>query len=301
MIADIILKDYYFSFVNSIKRDINIYQNEYNFYKESRVKQRDFLNDNGDKYKELFNIDVDDYDSMVERAERLILDETEPNRRFLLAQIIKLKNTNQKCREYSQMIAIAYKRKDIKYRDYEKYVFDYYDKVHKYMLQGFGYTYGFNIGTICICRWKIKDTGRFTLDYAATNQRKRELIDAGKKLYNANEAAWYKARNIPYDGIDYRIYKRDTHLYKFHIVDSKLFNNNAYTFTHANYINKKFKDMKFQEICDCCTTLDEICAMPIDVRYKLKMVLDKDPASYILFIRNSEQDFYKYGAHNSQD
>lgn len=297
--ADVKLKDYYLSYISNAKKDIQTYTAELNFYRKLRDKQHEFLTTNSDKYKQYFNINLDNYDTAIERAELLIKDETDSNKRFYLSQLTKLKITNIRCREYSQMIALAYKRKSIKFRQYEKYVVDYYDKVHKFMLQGFGYTYNFGIGTICICRWKTSKTSKPIIDYYATNLKKTELTKLGKKLWNKYEAEFYEARGIPYDGIDYRVYRKDDHIYEFHIINSKLFSRRNHTFKHTDYVNLKFRGLSYVQMADMCKDLDEICAMSVDIRYKLNMVLYKDPASYILFIRNSEQDRYEYGAHNS--
>ena len=301
MRPDVKIRDYYYNFISTAKRDIIEYQKELSYYNKVKEKQLELINASKTDYINLFKIYIEDENIAIKRAELLIKTEVDPIKRFLLSHITKYAHICSKIKEYTNMIVLATKRKDIKFRDYETYIFNYYNKVHKFVLQGFGYKYTNGIGVLCICRWKRKEHRNKYIDYNETNKRKKELLAAGKKLYNKNEAAWYAARGIPYDGVDYRVYKHDSHIYIIDIVKSKLFTNRNHIFERTEYVNTKLKGIGYKGLADMCKDLDEISVLPVDLRCKLNMLLYKDPSNYIRYIRNDEQDYYKHGAHNSKD
>lgn len=298
MSPDIKLKDYYLSFIAKAKRDSNIYNAELKYYKQVRDKQLAELEEDKDKLIKLFKIYLTDYTVAVKRAKFLLRVERNINNRFLLNKIAKLDNAISKIEEYERMIILTNKRKNLKYRDYENYISRYFNKVHKFVLQGYGYKYGFDIGTLAISRWRTKDCIKPRIDYDATNKNKKKLLAEGKKLWNQYEAQWYAQRRIPYDGVDYRIFSKKTHVYEINIYKSKLFTYRNHKFEHKEYVNSKFKGCSYQELADMCKDLDEIAKMPVDLKYKLNMYLYKEPGSYISYIRNDEQDRYTNGAHN---
>lgn len=299
MTPDIKIKDYYLSFIANAKKDIELYTAELNYYTKVKDKCVEEINSEKDKYVDKFKIDINNWDKAVKRANFLIRTERDITNRFLLNKIAKLDTANKKIAEYSTMIYLANKRKTLKFRQYETLVSNYYNKVHKYVLQGYGYRYGFGIGVLAICRWRIADSAKPKVDYVATAENKKKLLAEGKKLWNKYEAQWYAERRIPYDGIDYRIFSKQNHIYEINIYKSKLFTYRNHKFEHTEYVNKKFKGCNAQQLADICNNLDEIANMPVDLKYKLNMNLIKDPSNYILYIRNNEQDRYHYGAHNS--
>lgn len=298
MVPDIRMKEYYLRFIHNAIGDIKRYKEDLAYYNDIKNKQVIFINNNKDEYKSKFKIFIEDELIAIKRAEFLIKTEEDINNRFLLSRLCQYGNTIKRIAEYEKMIIYADKRKNIKYRDYETYVSKYYNRVHKFVLQGYGYQYNYGIGILAICRWKINSKKR-VLDYSATAKRKKELLAAGKKLYDKLEAEWYARRNIPYDGIDYRVFNKATHIYDIDIFKSKLFNYRYHKFKHTEYVNVRFKGMAYKEIADICNNLDDISNLPVDLRYKLNITLYKDPACYLLYIRNDEEDRHKHGAHNS--
>lgn len=300
MTPDVKIKDYYLAFIANAERDIQVYKDELEYYNNLKSKQLEFITINKDKYVELFKIYIEDENVATKRADHLIKNEDDPNRRFLLSQISKLGFTRKRIAQYEQMIRLARLRKNIRFVDYQTYVSNYYTKVHKFVLQGYGYEYNYGIGTLCICRWKVKSK-KPKVDYNATNANKAFLLAQGKKLWDKGEAQWYAERGLPYDGIDYRVYLKVSHLYQIMIVKSKLFKNNAHKFEHTEYIHRKFKGMSYKEMADICKDIDDIANFQVDLKYKLNMYLHKNPSNYVLYIRNDEQDRYQYGAHNSKD
>lgn len=298
MTPDIKLNDYYYAFIGAAKKDIAKYKEEIAYYSAIRDKTVSFIQNNVETYITEFKIYVEDEDVAIRRAELLIKTETDSSRKFLLAQLTKLSYCNRMISQYETMIKLADKRKNLKYRDFETLAFKYYNVVHRYVLQGFGYEYGHGIGTLCICRWKCNNPST-AIDYNATKINKEKLLAEGKKLWNSNEAKWYKERGLPYDGIDYRVYSDVKHVYAIDIVKSKLFSFRAHKFEHNEYINSKYKSLGFKAMADLCKDINDIANFQCDIRYKLNMLLHKDPSNYILYIRNDEEQRREYGAHNS--
>lgn len=297
MRPDVKIKDYYLAFIANANRDIQIYKEELEYYTTLKEKQIIYINANKEKYERYFKIYIEDEIVAIKRANLLIKDEGDLNRRFLLSQICKLGVTKSRIIQYEKMINLAAKRRSIKFRDYETYIAKYYNQVHKFLLQGFGYKFNYGIGTLCICRWKTEG-GKIKIDYNATRLNKQALLAQGKKLWDKEEAKWYEERGLPYDGIDYRIYTKCSHVYQIALVKSQICKNNNHKFEHTEYISSKLRGLNYKQMAELCETLDDIVSLPIDLKYKLNIYLHKDPSNYVLYIRNDEQDRCKYGAHS---
>ena len=205
--------------------------------------------------------------------------------------------------KYNKLIELANKRKDIKFNTYRKYITIYYNKVHKCVLQGMGYKFGYGIGTYVINHWKLDQSrikNKTHLDYAATNAKKKELIAKGIKLYDDKEAAWYAARHIPYNAVDYRVYKDNTDWYEFTFIKSEIFKSNNLEYQRTEYVATKYRGMSYIKMAEnLCHTEEDIYNLQVDIKYKLNILLYKDPTKYLNYIRNAEQCKYKRGAHNS--
>lgn len=303
MRPDVNIKDYYLAFLTNIKNDIKTYKKEIDYHNKVKAKQEEYLISHKDIYKTKFNITFDNYnEELFKKVNSLLMNENNKVNIFYLSQIAKLKYTLDSIANYKKLINMINNRKDIKFRKFESYVNKYYNAVHKHVIQGRGYKFSNGIGIFAICRWKNNNNHKSrTLDYAATKQKKAELIAAGKKLYDKKEADWYARRNIPYDGIDYRVYIDSSHRYEIDIYRSKLFINRNHNFEHTEYINSKFRNMTYQQLANICKTDDEIANLPCDINYKFHIYLINNPSNYINYIRNYEQDPYKYGAHNRQN
>ena len=99
-------------------------------------------------------------------------------------------------------------------------------------------------------------------------------------------------RNIPYDGVDYKVYKNDSHYYEFTIIHSKLFTNRSIDYDRTEYINAKYRGLSYDKIAEYCNSLDDIANLQVDIKVKLNILLYKDPAKYLNFIRNAEREKY---------
>lgn len=314
MIPDVTIKNYYLQFIYNAKSDIDKYNKELEVIKNIKQELHKYLENNKTILKESFNINLDnvsewssgEYNSkeyIYNVAIKILKTAVDHPNRIIIQQLIKYCNTLRNEHKYNKHIYLASIRKDMKYSTYYKYVSNYYIKVHKCVLQGMGYKFDHGIGTYIINHWKL-DPSRMhhkpKLDYSATNARKREIIKQGKKPYDTKEAAWYNARGIPYDGVDYRVFKDSTDWYEFTFIKSSIFKSNNLDYKRTEYVAKKYRGMSYTEMAEqLCNNEEDIYNLQVDIKYKLNILLYKDPTKYINFIRNASQNKYDSGAHNS--
>lgn len=315
MIPDINIKGYYLQFIYNAKVDIAKHKESLETTIKIKKELYDYLHNNKSIIKDSFNINLDKIDIewnnktynpteyLYKVCIALIKNTIDHPNRVVLLQLIKYCNILRNEYKYNKLIELADKRKNIKFNTYRKYVTAYYVKVHKCVLQGMGYKFSYGIGTYVINYWKLdkkRMNNKHYIDYAATNARKRELLAKGEKLYDDKEAAWYAARHIPYNAVDYRIYKQNTDWYEFTFIKTRLVNCNSLEYQRTQYVATKYRGMSYTDMADqICKTEEDIYNLQVDIKYKLNIMLYKDPTKYLNFIRNAEQCKYKPGAHNS--
>lgn len=309
MIPDINIKGYYLQFIHNAKNDIEKYKENLDASIKLKEEVYKYLEDNKDILNNYFNIDIDNIEKewtnksykskehIYNIATNLLNLEEEGEYRPLILQLVKYCNILYNEHKYNKLIAIANNRKNIKFTCYRKYITAYYTKVHKCVLQGMGYKFSYGIGTYVINHWKL-DVNRIKnkvhLDYAATNAKKRELLAKGIKLYDDKEAAWYAARKIPYNAVDYRVYKESTDWYEFAFINSELSKHYSLEYKRTEYVATKYRGMSYTKMADeLCKTEEDIYNLQVDIKYKLNILLYKDPNKYLNYVRNAEQCKYK--------
>lgn len=315
MLPDITIKGYYLQFIHNAKNDITKYKNALEVTLSVKEQVYKYIEDNKTILNDSFDINLDDIEiefrqkkynpkeylyNIVIRLLRNI--DVHPDR-IVLLQLAKYCNILRNENKYNKLIELANKRKDIKFGIYRKYVTAYYNKVHKCVLNGMGYRFSYGIGTYVINHWKLdpkRVKNKVHLDYAATNAKKKELLAKGIKLYDDKEAAWYEARHIPYNGVDYRVYKENTDWYEFTFIKSEIFKSNNLEYQRTEYVATKYRGMSYTQMAEeLCHTEEDIYNLQVDIKYKLNILLYKDPTKYLNYVRNAEQCKYKRGAHNS--
>ncbi len=315
MLPDITIKGYYLQFIHNAKNDIEKYKESLKTTIGVKEELYKYLEDNKSALKDSFGICLDDieiewinkkYNSkeyLYNLAIVLLRDTIDHPNRIVLLQLTKYCNILRSEHRYNKLIELATKRKDIKFGVYRKYITAYYCKVHKCVLQGMGYKFGYGIGTYVINHWKLdpkRIKNKIHLDYAATNAKKKELLAKGIKLYDDKEAAWYAARRIPYNAVDYRVYKESTDWYEFTFIKSEIFKSSNLDYQRTEYVATKYRGMSYTQMADTlCHTEEDIYNLQVDIKYKLNIILYKDPTKYLNYVRNAEQCRYKCGAHNS--
>lgn len=306
MIPDIKIKEYYLRYIFNAERDIKKYENDLIEIKEAKEVLYKIINENYNKICNIFNINLKDYDlEWIEKkynySETLykqtlkLIKVVEDENRTILFQLLKycyrLKDENTT----NKLIYVAGRRKELSFKDYKEFVNKYYLTVHKAILEGYGYKFGGGIGTLIINYYKIDNPVKPKIDYAETNKRKKEIIARGLKPYDEKEADWYKARNIPYDGVEYRVYLTKKFVYDITFIDSKIFHKKELDYQRTEYVHAKLRGLSYQEMADkYCETFDDIINLNVDIKYKLNIFLYKWPEKYLNFVRNAEQSKYKY-------
>lgn len=308
MTPDIKTKNFYLQFINDAKIDYARYKELFQMSTDILEDIYSFIKDNKDIILDKYNINVEDYklewDKTYNPKEELYkkvfktyqtLDDT-VDKRYLL-QLIKYCQVLSKAYKYNKLMQLTHKRKELKFGQYRDIISRFYNKVHQCVLEGNGYKFAKGLGTYCINYWKLDYTkGRRILDYAASNARKKELLEQGVKLYDQKEADWYKARKIPYHAVDYRVYRTDDHWYEITFINSKIFKNaKAIDYKHTEYIVANYRGMSYMQMADeLVNTIDDIYTLQVDIKYKLNILLYKYPTKYLNFVRNVEQRKYKH-------
>lgn len=315
MIPDIVLKDYYLQFIHDAKVDAVRYKEKLDITVDAKNNVREYIATKIDEVKESFNIDLNKYEKEWINSEyntnealynvciKLLNSLDEHSNKILLLQVIKYCNllrTEYRCR---RAIELTNTRKNLRFIDYRKHITNYYNSVHKCVLQGMGYKFSNGIGTFVCNHWKLdknKMKNKPRLDYKATQEKKKELLAKGVKLYDDKEAAWYAARKIPYDAVDYRVYRTNTSWYEFTFIKSQIAKSGCYDYKHTEYIATKYRGMSYTDMAEkLCKTEEDIYKLQVDIKYKLNILLYKDPTKYLNFVRNASQCKYEPGAHNS--
>ena len=129
----------------------------------------------------------------------------------------------------------------------------------------------------------------------------KELKAKGIRLYNKEEAEWCKQNNIPYDGVDYKVYKSNDYYYEFKLIDNNRYHSVNVKFIRKDRFPKDFSGKSHEEIAKACKSVDDIYKLKADIRCKLMILLHYEPMSYLNFVRNAEQNEHNVGAHNSKN
>ena len=306
MLPDIKLKEFYLRYIYNADRDVEKYKELLTAIGQTKEELYNYIKQYETILLKEFDLDLNHFS--IEWIEKKYND-TE----YLYKTIIKyvrtiegeyktvfyqlLKYCYKLKEEYktNKLIFIANKRKVLSLKEYKSYVNDYYMKVHKILLEGFGYKYQGGIGTYLITYYKLPVTSKRSIDFAETNKRKKELLEKGYKLYDEKEAAWYKARNIPYNGVDYRVYQDNGFCYEFTFINSKVFKRRELDYKRTEYVHAKLRGMSYKEMADnLCNNVEDIINLNVDLKYKLNILVYKYPEKYLNFVRNDERSKYKY-------
>lgn len=311
MIPDIKIKDYYLQYVYDTKEKLNIAKENTQKLNERLNMLFNYIYSRLDKIKNVFGLDLSYYkewtnkeydceDRLKNKINELIKNTNNSDDKNLLVQIFKYITTLNEIHYNENLINIYSKIENLTLKDYKKYVKEYYQKVHKVLLEGYGYKFTDEIGTLVICNFKlVNPKENKMIDFAETNKRKKQLLAEGKRLYNEKEALWYESRNLPYDGVDYRMYKNDTNYYEFLFHNSRGFDGDTIEYQRTTHTDIKLKKYSQVELADLfCKTFEDIVYLPVDIKVKLNIYLHKYPQNALNFIRNDEQTKLKYRTDN---
>lgn len=315
MVKDIDISHYYKKFIETSNDDIKKYTEELNITNKIKNETRIYIKSKTTYIKDVLYINLNDYGfqfltiniDLINKLEKVINDKLSNNevgeKHIVLLQLLRYCNLTKKVNDYNIIIALANKRSKLTFADYKSYIKKYYNEgVHKCCLEGYAYHIGYGVGDIVINFWKYTDKPRDTyVDWNATRLKKQEIIDAGLKLYNKEEAEIYKLRGIKYDGVPYVVYKTNKEFYNIELINHKYNAHSAIKFKYSNYVPKALRGKNAKTINAECNSNDDIFKLTCGLRTKLLVYIERNPSAYFKYIRNVEQCKYKRGAHNCQN
>lgn len=315
MIVEIDITDYYKAFIDNANSDIEKYQEERKTNYDLLISTKQYV----EKYilyiNHQFNINLKENFPISWNEEKYCNDEyltdiiniglkdTVGEDRIILLQLLRYSELLKFIYNCDKKIELANNRSKITPKQYKEYIKKYYmQSVHKTLLDGNAYRFSHGIGDLMINYWKYVNGVRSKIvDWAATKKRKQEILDAGLKLYDKDEAEIYKIRGLKYDGIPYVVYKTNSEYYDIELVNCKSFSKNNIKFKHANYIPSKFRKRSPEDIANEFNSVDEIAVQDLGIRHKLVVSLEKDPTIYLRYIRNVEAVRQKRGSHTTKN
>lgn len=314
MIKDIDISHYYKKFIEASNDDIAKYNKELELTNKMKEDCRTYIKSKNQVIKDDLNINLNDYGfqfliddiELIDKLERVVnnaLSYTVGERRIVLLQLFRYCDLAKKAKDYITALKLATRRSELSYSDYRKYIHTYYNYgVHKCVLEGYAYHFKYEIGDLTINFWRYRDKPRDTyVDWNATRIKKQEIIDAGLKPYNKEEAEIYKIRGIKYDGIPYVVYKTNKEFYEIQLINNGTHSYSAIKFKYANYVNTELRGKDAKQLNSECKTVDDIFKLKLGLRSKLLVYLERDPSATFKYIRNVEQQKYERGAHNSKN
>lgn len=315
MIINIDISDYYKAFIESANSDIEKYQEDYDTNYKVLMNARNYANKYilyiahqfnirlNEDYPNIWgNIKYDKNESLKDMIDINLRDAVGEDR-IILLQLLRYNETLKHCNDCLKSIKLAKTRSNITLKQYREYLRKYYmQAVHKAMIDGYAYRLANGVGDLMINYWKYVNGIRKTIvDWAATNKRKQEILDAGLKLYDKEEAEIYKIRGLKYDGIPYVVYKTNTEYFDIELWNCKYKGNGKIRFKHSNYIPYKFRGKKVEELAAMFNSVDEIAIQDLGIRHKLITCVEKDPTLYLKYIRNVDKVKQRIGSHNSRN
>lgn len=180
---------------------------------------------------------------------------------------------------------------DLTYKDYTTLLRTFYTAIQKELvINGYGYKLEGRLGWICYNRILNNKFGKRVIDYKATRERKKEILEAGGTLWNKDDAKWCEDNDIHYEGEDYRVFLKSDATYELAICGCTIQNGSAVRIKSADYREAKIRGKSNDDIrLECNNNLNKICEVGIDIGTKLHICLAADKLLYTKFIRNENQ------------
>ena len=285
--SDINIRDNYLSFHHKSIYEFNVLEKKLIRLNNAKVETWNNLTPFKEDVSKHFRVSLSlsiDFIALGERLSKEFRKNDNPERRNLLILLVKYCSIIKNEEDTKKALELAAKKKNLNFTQYREFVFKYYSKVHKVLLQGKAYRYMNGIGTLYINRVQIKKEG-LKIDFHKTKLRKEELLKQGVKLYNKWEAEQAKAIGEPYDGVDYRVWLRRPDAYSLKFIHSKYFHK-EYDFLPISYIHQKYRDYNQDQLAlEVCRNNEDIFDLQVDLRTKIAIYLKRNPERYIEFDR----------------
>ena len=285
--ADVNIRDNYLAFHYKSTYEYNVLEKKLNRLISAEEETWKELIPCKEDISVFFRIELNkaiDFIALGEKLAKEFRNNDNTVRRELLILLVKYCSIITNKSETEKAFKLAEVKKNLSFSDYRHYVFIYYSKVHKFLLEGKAYRYSHGIGTLYIHRVHVTKEGR-KIDFHKTKLRKEELLAKGVKLYNKYEAEQYALQGIPYDGVDYRVWLHTPAYYSLRFIHSKYFRS-IYDFVPISYIHQKYRDYNQDQLAfEICQNNDDIYDLQIDLRTKIAIYLKRNPERYVDFDR----------------
>lgn len=279
--TDVNSKTVYLNMVNKERGKINIITNKLNRILDAKEKCYNWiLPRRGEIYK-AYNIDLDNYmiefidkqynpEKALETKVLYFLRHPNGEDRQLIIQLAKWCSLLRSEVDIQRKLEVSRIKLNMNYREFQKYLFDYYSKVHKVLLQGDAYKFGKGFGTIFLRTIDMTTGSKNRIDFAKTRANKLKLLAEGKKPYIEREAKQCEIENIPYDGVPYIVLRNETQSVVLDITNSKYFTSRGrVSFSMKKYLNLKYRGMSYKEIIEkYCPTEESVADLQADLYTK---------------------------------
>lgn len=296
-------RTYYKNIIIASNNKLEILHSEYNIVLEKEQVLYTNIKNHIEEYKTNFNINLLSYKDFINNsysygdfykvAKGAFTNRS--NNYTLVSDLYDLYNLALEQKQLAKLkhdINLYTKIAKLSLRDYTNILRQYYTEVHKKLiLEGAGYSFGNNLGWITINRCIIRKQRRKRLNFAATKKREQELKEAGKRIYNKEEAEWCNKNGIEYIAEDKRVYLNNEYCYEIPLIGCTLPNGKKIKlditdYRHSSIRGKTNKDL--QQICN--NDVNKICELSIDLKTKLSICDNIDKTLYIKFIKNENQE-----------
>lgn len=285
--ADINIRDNYLAFHHKSIHEHNVLEKKLIRLKNAKAETWQSLLSYEEEISKYFRIRLSvmlDFVALGEKLSKEFRKNDNEERRKVLILLVKFCSIVANEQNCIKELELSNKKQTLTFAEYRDFVFRYYTKVHKVLLQGKAYRYMNGIGTLYIHRVQIEGEGR-KIDFHKTKLRKEELQAKGVKLYNKYEADQCKALDLPYDGVDYRVWLRAPAYYSLRFIHSKFFAK-EYDFYPISYIHQKYRDYNQDQLAfEVCRNNEDIFDLQIDLRTKIAIYLKRNPERFVDFDR----------------
>lgn len=215
---------------------------------------------------------------------------------YQLAKIQKeIAIIESKVTKYNKIMGLSLK-------EYNSIIKTFYYKVQELMvLDGIGYAFEGGLGWTCINRCKLKRV-KPHIDFKATKENKKKLIEEGQRVINKEEKAWCEENGIEYNAVDYRVFQNKEYVYEVPIINCTLPNSGKIRFTMTSYRHVDIRGKTNEDLLEECNRdIHKILQLPVDFRTRLNLCLEIDKGLYLNYIRNEGQKTITTWKTNRQD
>lgn len=288
--TDINPKVVYLNIINKERGKINILTKKLDRILAAKEKCYNWLSARKEEIYKLYKIELDNYkiefidktyneEKALETKVLKYLRHPEGEDRQYIIQLAKWCSILKNEKQIQFDIQVSRSKYNMSFRDFQGYLFKYYSKVHKVLLQGDAYKFGNGFGTIFMRTVNFTENGKKKIDFAATRKNKNKLLAEGKIPYNKREAERCNIEGIHYDGVPYVVYQDKTKEVVLDITNSKLFmSRGKVSFNSTSYINLKYRDMSFEEIIEkYCPTEESVADLQTDLYTKRSILRIMNP------------------------